>query len=169
MRWPNIGSKVEGEHEEVVGRLNWHGLETKMKSTQTNLSRLKACRKLAGGKAAARRPRSASRFDAALKGREKRAGSQPVAASHSQSQQNFYKIAGAAVSGAPSGRKNFCDAYLGYRCAQPQANFRQPFRLLHTVYAAPTELNNRLTGWATKISLLRSYDTGKQNNPFEKN
>jgi hypothetical protein len=40
-----------------------------MKLAHTNLSKLKACRKLAGGKAGGRHPRAASHFVTALKGR----------------------------------------------------------------------------------------------------
>ncbi len=59
-----------------------------------------------------------------------RAGSQPVTPSNTQSHQIFCKIVGKAVSGAPSGRENLFDDFLGYRFARPQANGRQPFRLL---------------------------------------
>jgi len=43
-----------------------------MKLAQTNLSRLKACQKLAGGKSEGRRPRSASHFVTTLKGWQSR-------------------------------------------------------------------------------------------------
>jgi len=79
-----------------------------MNQTQNILSKLKACGKLAGDKAEGRRPRLASCLVAALKGRWS------------------YAIG----SSAPSGRDDLLFAFLGYRFAQPQANFRQPFRLL---------------------------------------
>ena len=64
----------------MVGRLNSHGLETKMKFEQTNLSRLKACEKLAGGKVASSR-RSAAKVDA-------------VKVGQGQFKRNFDKIVG---------------------------------------------------------------------------
>ena len=82
-----------------------------MKLAQTNLSKLKACRKLAGGKAESRRPRSASHFVTTLKGWQSR-------------QQKD--------SRTPSGCNDMLPAFRGCRSAQPPANFRQPFRLLQT-------------------------------------
>jgi hypothetical protein len=82
------------------------------------LSRLKACRKLAGGKAAGRRPRCASSSVTALKGRRNRAS---------------------GFSSAPSGRTNLRDVFPGYRSAQPRANFHQPFRLVSTAHVARAE------------------------------
>jgi hypothetical protein len=89
-------------------------LRGKIPARQTNLSKLKACWKLAGGKAAGRHPRSASQFITALKGRRNRPRVFPR---------------------TPSGCWNFLDLVLGYHPllrVQPQANFRQPFRLLQT-------------------------------------
>ena len=83
-----------------------------MKLTQTILSKLKACRKLAGDKAEGRRPRLGLRFVTALKGRRN----------------GWFTF-----SSAPSGRGHFEDSSPGYhplRRVQPRANFRQPFRLL---------------------------------------
>ncbi|HEX4265863.1 MAG TPA: hypothetical protein VH597_16135 [Verrucomicrobiae bacterium] len=73
------------------------------------MSKLKACWKLAGGKAEGRSPWSASYFFTALEGRR-----------------NVLSM----VSGALSGRIILLDVFLGYRFAQPEANFQQPFRLL---------------------------------------
>jgi len=84
-----------------------------MNQTQNNLSKLKACGKLAGDKAGGRRPRKASHSIIALKGRG----------------------ISSTVSSAPSGRNNLLHVFLGYRFAQPQANFRQPFRLLQMALA----------------------------------
>jgi chaperonin GroES len=80
-----------------------------MNLTKTISSKLKACRKLARDKAAGRSPRSASHLAAALKGR------------------GNWRF---GFSSAPSGRADLLHAFRGYRCAQPPANFRQPFRLL---------------------------------------
>src|SRR5580700_3393204 len=91
-----------------------------MKPARTNLSRLKACQKLAGGKAIGRRPRSAHRSIATLKGWQSR-------------------VFVFAISGTPSGCNRLLDAFRGCRsrlryatarqAAQPPANFWQPFRL----------------------------------------
>ena len=81
-----------------------------MNLTQTHLSKLKACRRLAGDKAESRRPRLVSLLISALKGRW-----------------NAFTI-----SSAPSGRDILWHIFLGYHPlmrVQPQANFRQPFRL----------------------------------------
>jgi len=85
-----------------------------MKSTQTILSKLKACWKLAPGKAAGRRPGLAFDPGTALKGRRKM---------------------WLTFSSALSGRGYSDDLFLGYRFAQPQANFLQPFRLLQGALA----------------------------------
>jgi len=79
-----------------------------MNQTRTFLSNLKGCWKLAGDQAEGRRPRSALHLAAALKGRGN----------------GFI-----GFSGALSGRDDSLLTFLGCRCAQPQANFRQPFRL----------------------------------------
>jgi hypothetical protein len=92
-------------------------LRDKTPARQINLSKLKACWKLAGGKVPQtrdRHPRSASQFITALKGRRNRPRVFPR---------------------TPSGCWNFLDLVLGYHPllrVQPQANFRQPFRLLQT-------------------------------------
>jgi len=78
-----------------------------MNVAQTHLSKLKACRKLAGGKAAGRRPRCCAPVVPALKGRRN--------------------------SGVPSGRVDSTDSHRGSRpmgWALPPANFRQPSGLL---------------------------------------
>ena len=82
-----------------------------MKLAQTTLSKLKACWKLAGGKAESRRPRSASPFVTTLKGLE-----------------NLSHAGLAPLQGAG----NILNRYPGYRLAQPWAEFWQPFRLLQT-------------------------------------
>jgi hypothetical protein len=89
-----------------------------MKVAQTNLSKLKACRKLARGKAGGRHPWSTSDFVTTLKGL-----------------QNFYS----RVCLAPfQGAEMILDFYPGYHPlarVQPWANFWQPFRLLQMAEA----------------------------------
>jgi hypothetical protein len=93
--------------------------ENKMKLAQTILSKLKACQKLAGGKAEGRRPRSASHYVSTLKGLQNHR---------------------ARISRTLSGCKNLLNAIRGYRCAQPPANFWQPFRLLQTAHVRRANL-----------------------------
>jgi len=92
-----------------------------MKLAQTNLSKLKACRHSAQGKAPllrSRHPGSASHFITTLKGL-----------------QNFCS----RVCLAPfQGAEMILDFYPGYHPltrAQPWADFRQPFRLLQMAEA----------------------------------
>jgi hypothetical protein len=102
------------EHKQFSHR-ECDGFEIKMKLAQTNLSKLKACRKLARGKAGGRRPWSTPRFVTTLKGLR-----------------NFCsRICLAPFQGA----EMILDFYPGYRFAQPRANFRQPFRLLQPALA----------------------------------
>jgi len=178
-----------------------------MKLAQTNLSRLKACEKLAGGKVAGRRPRSASRFDAALKRRQNYGGSMAVKTSQGPSKQKFDKKIGAAnlrqslsslrdsvrIAWQPGvetpgyyrssrwdGRRAGSQGMSDFCTPSPQPSPQGEGFYVRSVfgntcdrmggaavltdiggsseYVAPTELNNRLTGWATKISLLRSYE-----------
>ncbi len=111
-----------------------------MNLAQTNLSKLKACGKSAGGKAPllrSRRPRLIGHFIPALKGPRNRAF---------------------ALSSAPSRRKYGGDDYLGYRCAQPQADFRPPFRLRR----AERELSQLAAG--PRACVLRIEDNPRSTN-----
>ncbi len=84
-----------------------------MKLAQTNLSKLKACRKLARGKAEGRHPWSTSDFVSTLKGL-----------------QDFYsRFCLAPCQGAGILLNRF-PGYHPLARVQPWVNFRQPFRLL---------------------------------------
>jgi hypothetical protein len=106
-RWKFHDHKLKTKTHPSLARLDF---ETRMKLAQTNLSKLKACGKLAGGKAAGRHPRSKTNIATTLMG--------------------WWKRRDDAGSGTPSGCGNLWDLFPGYRFAQPRANFRQPFRLL---------------------------------------
>lgn len=112
-----------------------------MNTAQTILSKLKACRKLAGGKAASSR-RSAAKAEASAPLRHPE-GMPEISRGLSESDTPGMQLDVTTLKGwqnrsrkdsrTPSGCNDLLNAFRGYHPlvrVQPPANFWQPFRLL---------------------------------------